>query len=224
MIELKQLTIGRELRDVDLVLQKGKIYGLLGPSGSGKNTLMKAIVGLVKPKAGKVLINNAPIGEETKKVVAYISSETSFYPYMTLEDVGEYFDYFYEDFSVDKYEKMIDKMNLYMGSQVKELSLEQETKHKVAVMLSRDAQLYILDEPFSGIDIIERDRILEAIREVANEEKTFIISSYLVDVLESLVDDVVFLNAGNVALKGAIEDIKVEHRKSIVELYKEIYA
>lgn len=212
------------LKDVDLVLEKGKIYALLGPNGSGKTTFMKMVAGLIKPTTGDVTFNNGPIGVESKKHVAYMSTEPFFYAYMTVKEVGRYFADFFEDFSVEKYEELIKRMDLHMEDKAKELSSGQAAKLKIAATMARDAQLYMLDEPLNGIDIIAREQILKAIVEVAGEDKTLVISSHLVDELEAIVDSVVFLKQGSLVLAGDAEEVRIERGKSIVELYKEVYA
>ena len=212
------------LRDVDLVLDKGRIYALLGPNGSGKTTFMKMVAGLIKPTSGTVLFNGGTIGVESKKHVAYMSTEPFFYSYMTIKDVGKYFADFFEDFSVEKYEELISRMDLHMEDKAKELSSGQAAKLKIAATMARDAELYMLDEPLNGIDIIAREQILKAIVEVAGEDKTLVISSHLVDELEAIVDSVVFLKQGSLVLAGDAEEVRIERGKSIVELYKEVYA
>lgn len=212
------------LRDVNLVLEEGRIYALLGPNGSGKTTFMKMVAGLIKPTTGQVSYNNGPIGVESKKRIAYMSTEPFFYAYMTVKDVGKYFADFFEDFSVERYEELISRMDLHMEDKAKELSSGQAAKLKIAATMARDAKVYMLDEPLNGIDIIAREQILKAIVEVAGEDKTLVISSHLVDELEAIVDSVIFLKQGSLILSGDAEEVRVERGKSIVELYKEVYA
>ncbi len=212
------------LKDVDLVLEKGRIYALLGPNGSGKTTFMKMVAGLIKPTEGTVTFNKGPIGVESKKKVAYMSTEPFFYAYMTVKEVGNYFADFFEDFSTERYVELINRMDLHMEDKAKELSSGQAAKLKIVATMARDAQLYMLDEPLNGIDIIAREQIIKAIVEVAGEDKTLVISSHLVDELEAIVDSVVFLKQGNLVLSGDAEEVRMERGKSIVELYKEVYS
>lgn len=212
------------LQDVDLKLEKGRIYALLGPNGSGKTTFMKMVAGLIKPTAGNVTYNNGPIGVESKKRIAYMSTEPFFYTYMTIKDVGKYFADFFEDFSMERYEELVSRMDLQMEDKAKELSSGQAAKLKIAATMARDAMVYMLDEPLNGIDIIAREQILKAIVEVAGEEKTLVISSHLVDELEAIVDSVIFLKQGKLVLSGDAEEVRLQRGKSIVELYKEVYA
>ncbi|MBE5929782.1 MAG: ABC transporter ATP-binding protein [Lachnospiraceae bacterium] len=212
------------VKDVSMVWEKGRIYALLGPNGSGKTTFMKMVAGLVKPTAGELYYDDKKIGVESKKKVAYMSTEPFFYSYMTVKHVGKYYADFFEDFSMERYEELIARMDLKMTDKAKELSSGLAAKLKIAATLARDAQLYMLDEPLNGIDIIARENIIQTIVEAAGENKTIVISSHLVDELEPIVDSVVFMKQGGVILSGDAEEIRTEHGKSIVDLYKEVYA
>ena len=212
------------VKDVDMVWEDGKIYALLGPNGSGKTTFMKMVAGLVKPTSGTLSYNNGKIGVESKKRVAYMSTEPFFYSYMNVKHVGKYYADFFEDFSMERYEELIVRMDLKMTDKAKELSSGLAAKLKIAATLARDAQLYMLDEPLNGIDIIARESVIQTIVEAAGEGKTVVISSHLVDELEPIVDSVVFMKQGSVVLAGDAEEIRTERGKSIVDLYKEVYA
>lgn len=227
MVEAKQ--VGKRymrkqaVKNVNLVLEDGRVYALLGPNGSGKTTFMKMVAGLVKPTTGLLSYNGSAIGVESKRKVAYMSTEPFFYSYMTVKQVGKYFEDFFEDFSMKRYEELICRMELKMEDKAKELSSGLAAKLKLAATLARDAQLYMLDEPLNGIDIIAREQILQTIVESATEGKTIVISSHLVDELEPIVDSVVFMKQGGVVLSGDAEEVRAERGKSIVDLYKEVY-
>lgn len=205
-------------------IDQGKIYALLGPNGSGKTTFMKIAAGLVKPTSGTITYKGNQIGPVTKKRIAYMSTEPFFYNYMSVADVGKYYNDFFEDFDVKRYEELIDRMELNMKDKSKTLSSGLAAKLKIAATLARKAELYMLDEPLNGIDIIARDKIVTTILEAAKEDVTLLISSHLVDELEKIIDNAIFVKNGNIALMGEAEDLRVKHGKSIVELYKEIYA
>ncbi len=228
MVEAKQVEKRymrkQAVKDVNLVLEDGRVYALLGPNGSGKTTFMKMVAGLVKPTTGLLSYNGSTIGVESKRKVAYMSTEPFFYSYMTVKQVGKYFEDFFEDFSMKRYEELICRMELKMEDKAKELSSGLAAKLKLAATLARDAQLYMLDEPLNGIDIIAREQILQTIVESATEGKTIVISSHLVDELEPIVDSVVFMKQGSVVLSGDAEEVRAERGKSIVDLYKEVYA
>ncbi|MBR6537045.1 MAG: ABC transporter ATP-binding protein [Lachnospiraceae bacterium] len=228
MVEAKMVGkryLGKQaVKDVSMVWEDGRIYALLGPNGSGKTTFMKMVAGLVKPTVGELYYDNKKIGVESKGKVAYMSTEPFFYSYMNVKHVGKYYADFFEDFSMERYEELISRMDLKMTDKAKELSSGLAAKLKIAATLARDAQLYMLDEPLNGIDIIARESIIEAIVEAAGENKTIVISSHLVDELEPIVDSVVFMKQGGVILAGDAEEIRTERGKSIVDLYKEVYA
>ncbi len=209
---------------ISLEIEEGKIYALLGPNGSGKTTFMKIVAGLVKPSSGTIVYKGSPIGVESKKKVAYMSTEPFFYNYMTVADVGKYYHDFFEDFDTKRYEELIGRMELGMEDKTKSLSSGLAAKLKIAATLARKAELYMLDEPLNGIDIIARDKIITTILEVANENVTILISSHLVDELEKIIDNAIFIKSGTVELIGDAENLRSVHGKSIVDLYKEIYA
>ena len=212
------------VENISLSLEKGKIYALLGPNGSGKTTFMKMVSGLVKPTQGTILYENKPIGLESKSQVAYMSTEPYFYSFMTVEGVGKYYEDFFEDFSMQQYKELVADMDLDLKDKVTKLSSGMVAKVKLAATLARKAKLYLLDEPLNGIDLIAREKIITTILNAANEESTIVLSSHLVDELESVVDSVIFIKNGQNVLVGDAESIREERGKSIVDLYKEIYA
>ena len=202
------------VENISLSLENGKIYALLGPNGSGKTTFMKMIAGLVKPTSGTILYENEPIGVQSKREIAYLPTESFFYSFMTVKDVGIYYRDFFEDFDMEKYAKLIADMDLRMEDKASKLSSGMAAKLKIAATLARAAKLYLLDEPLNGIDIIAREKVVSSV----------VISSHLVDELEAVVDSVIFIKEGRNILQGEAEQIREQRGKSIVELYKEIYA
>ncbi len=211
------------VEDVSLTLEKGRIYALLGPNGSGKTTFMKMISGLVKPTHGTIEYEGMPIGVQSKKDIAYMSTEPFFYSFMTVESVGKYYKDFFEDFDEDKYVKLIGEMELNMKDKVNKLSSGMSAKLKIAATMARNAKLYLLDEPLNGIDIIAREKIITTILNAASDDSTIVISTHLVDELEAVIDSVVFIKDGKSVIYGDAEQIREQRGKSIVELYKEIY-
>lgn len=209
---------------ISLEIETGRIYALLGPNGSGKTTLMKMIAGLIKPTSGTITYQELPIGVESKAAIAYMPTEPFFYSYMTIRDVGKYYMDFFPDFDEKRYEELIQKMELNMKDKAKSLSSGLAAKLKLAATLARDAELYMLDEPLNGIDIITREHIVSTVLETAKENKTIVISSHLVDELETIIDHVIFIKNGNLELIGNAEELRETKNKSIVEIYKEIYA
>jgi len=185
---------------------------------------MKIVAGLVKPTMGTITYNGQMIGPETKRKIAYMPTEPFFYDYMTVENVGKYYEDFFDDFDPKRYEELVKQMDLNMTDKAKALSSGLAAKLKIAATLARKAELYLLDEPLNGIDIIARDHIITAILEAANENVSIVLSSHLVDELEKIIDNAVFIKDGSVVLCGEAEKIRSERGKSIVDLYKEIYA
>ena len=212
------------VENVSLKLETGLVYAMLGPNGSGKTTWMKMVAGLVKPGKGEILYKGKAIGKESKKEIAYMSTEPYFYSWMTVADVGRYYQDFFEDFDMDKYTKLIADMELRMEDKANKLSSGMAAKLKIAATLARAAKLYLLDEPLNGIDIIAREKIITTIINAVDDESTVVISSHLVDELEAVVDSVIFIKEGRNILQGEAEQLREQHSKSIVELYKEIYA
>ena len=210
--------------NVSLKLETGLVYAMFGPNGSGKTTWMKMEAGLVKPGKGEILYKGEAIGKESKKEIAYMSTEPYFYSWMTVADVGRYYQDFFEDFDMDKYTKLIADMELRMEDKANKLSSGMAAKLKIAATLARAAKLYLLDEPLNGIDIIAREKIITTIINAVDDESTVVISSHLVDELEAVVDSVIFIKEGRNILQGEAEQLREQHSKSIVELYKEIYA
>ncbi|ROR27174.1 ABC-2 type transport system ATP-binding protein [Mobilisporobacter senegalensis] len=209
---------------ISLEIDSGRIYALLGPNGSGKTTLMKMVAGLIKPTNGSITYQGLPIGVESKAAIAYMPTETFFYNYMTVRDVGRYYKDFFPDFNEKRYEDLVQRMDLNMKDKAKSLSSGLAAKLKIAATLARDAELYMLDEPLNGIDIITRENIITTILESAKENKTIVISSHLVDELEKIIDHAIFIKNGSLELIGDAEDLRETKGKSIVEIYKEIYA
>lgn len=205
-------------------VEPGKIYALLGPNGSGKTTWMKMVAGLIKPTMGTITYKGLPIGVETKKKIAYMSTEPFYYNYMTVNDVGKYYEDFFEDFDRQKFLELVQVMGLDLKDKSKNLSSGLAAKLKIAATLARKAEVYLLDEPLNGIDIIAREHIINSILEAATDNATLIISSHLVDELEKIIDNAIFIKQGNLVLAGNAEEIRSQHQKSIVDLYKEIYA
>jgi ABC-2 type transport system ATP-binding protein len=212
------------VRDISLSIGEGRVCALLGPNGSGKTTWMKMVSGLIAPNAGTITFFGQPIGKETKKHIAYMSTEPFFYSYMTAKDVGKYYKDFFEDFDMEKYVNLVERLGLRMQDKAKTLSSGLAAKLKLAATLARRASLYLLDEPLNGIDIIAREQIIEAVMEVADKNATIVMSSHLVDELEKFIDDAVFVKEGSIVLSGEAEMLRNQHGKTIVELYKEIYA
>ena len=193
--------------NVSLKLETGLVYAMLGPNGSGKTTWMKMVAGLVKPGKGEILYKGKAIGKESKKEIAYMSTEPYFYSWMTVADVGRYYQDFFEDFSMEKYHQMLKRMELTEELKTKKLSTGMMAKLKIAVTMARNAKLYLLDEPLEVID----------------PDVTLVISSHLVDELERVADAAIFMKEGKMVRQCMVEELRSSEKKSVVDLYREIY-
>ena len=227
MITSKQLTrkFGSKtaVNAVDLELEPGHVYAMLGPNGSGKTTWMKMAAGLMKPTSGEILFNGAPVGIESRRHVAYMSTEPYFYAWMSVKDVGKYYQDFFEDFSPAKYEELLRYMELEPGMKTRTLSSGMMAKLKIAVTMARNAQVYMLDEPFNGIDLLARDEIRKCILQEATPDKLLILSSHLVEEMEAVADRAVFIRNGNLVEVRDLEEMRETDNVSMADRYREIY-
>lgn len=201
----------------------GKIYALLGSNGSGKTTFMKMIAGLVKPTSGSITLDGMPIGQETKKYIAYMPTESFYYNYMTCRDAGKFYKDFFEDFDENKYYYLLHEMNLDADMKVSKMSSGMTAKAKLALTLSRNSSIIMLDEPLNGIDIIAREKVIDVVLKNATPRNAIILSSHLVDELEKIIDYAIFVRQGEVVMQGEKEWIRNQYGKTIVDMYKEIY-
>lgn len=214
---MKQAVSGISLR-----LEKGKIYGLLGENGSGKTTWMKMIAGLARPTSGKIIFEGHGLCCSDKARIAYMSTEPFFYDYMKVSDVRKYYQDFFDDFSPERFDDMIKKMGLEDSMKVRELSSGMTAKLKIAATLSRKAGLYLLDEPLNGVDYKAREEIISLILETSGEENTFVISTHLLDEIESFVDEAMFIKDGELLRVVDLEKERIASGRSITDLYMEI--
>lgn len=210
---------------LNLNIKRGHIVGLLGPNGSGKTTLMKIIADIIKPIGGEVTINGIKPSVETRKIVSYLPDEDFLMDWMSMQDAIKFFEEFFEDFDIEKFNELLKTMELDMSldNKVKSLSKGMREKFNLSLILARKADVYILDEPIGGVDIITRDKILESIITTFSEDKTMIISTHLVLELENIMDDVAFIKEGKIILSGNCDDLRKEYGKNIEGIYREVY-
>ena len=208
---------------VSLTLEPGHVYAMLGPNGSGKTTWMKMAAALMKPTSGEVLYDGAPVGTESRKHVAYMSTEPYFYSWMTVRDVGRYYQDFFEDFSPEKYDSLIREMELEPAMKTRTLSSGMMAKLKIAVTMARDARVWMLDEPFNGIDLLARDEIRRCILREASEDKVLLLSSHLVEEMEAVCDTAVFIKQGRLVEVRNLEEMRETDHVSMADRYREIY-
>ena len=211
------------LDNVVLELEKGQIVGLLGPNGSGKTTLIKIMNGLLTPTAGAVSINGIKPGIETKKIVAYLPDRNSLPEYMTTRQLIELYQDFFDDFNIVKAETMISELGIDMTQQMKRMSKGTKEKLQLCLVMARDAQVYLLDEPIGGVDPATRDYILRTIISNYNEDAVVIISTHLIADIESVLDDVIFIREGKIVLHESAEKIREEKEESIDQLFREVF-
>lgn len=211
------------LDHVNLKLMRGRIIGLLGPNGSGKTTLIKLANGLLSTKTGDILIDGKPIGIETRKIVSYLPERNSLDLSMTVEESIHYFQDFYEDFDVTRAYEMVRNLQIDPRAKIKTLSKGTREKVQLVLVMSRRAQLYILDEPIGGVDPAARDYILQTIIANYDENATVLISTHLIADVESILDEVVFLKDGRVVLYAPVDAIREENGKSVDVLFREVF-
>lgn len=213
----------KAVKNVNINLDKGKILGLLGPNGSGKTTLIKIICGILTQSSGDVLIDGQAPGPYTKSVVSYLPDRNHLYKWMKIKDAIEFYKDFYKDFNEDKAYELLKFMKLDESSKITSLSKGMSEKLNLTLVLSREAKLYVFDEPIAGVDPVAREQILNAIIQNFNEESSVIITTHLVKDIERIFDDVAFISEGEIILNGNAEELRIEKNKSIDELFREVF-
>lgn len=208
---------------IDLTIESGKIVGLLGPNGSGKSTLIKMISGLLKPSDGQLKVAGKDVGVETKKIVSYLPDHDYLNDWMKVEDIITMFEEFYDDFDRKRAVDMITKLNIDTKQQLKNLSKGTKEKVQLILVMSRHANLYLLDEPIGGVDPAARDYILNTIISNYEENATVIIATHLIADIEQVLDEVIFINQGKIALQSTVDDIREQQGKSVDSLFREVY-
>lgn len=219
----KRFMFVKALDDFSVTFEKGKVIGLLGPNGSGKSTLMRICAGSLQKTSGDLVYEKKLKGIELKTKVAYMPTESHLYKWMTVKEIIDFYETFYEGFDRKKVEEAISVLNIAPKSTLKTLSTGQRGRLKVALTIARKAELYLIDEPLNGIDPISRDMILELLASQITEDKCIVISSHLVNEFETIVDDVIFIRKGKLELQGNADELRSERNMSIHELYKEVY-
>lgn len=209
------------LKGVDLNIPKGKIIGLLGPNGSGKTTMIKLMNELLQPDKGSIEIKGSKPSIETKKVVSYLPEKTYLNDWMKVKDILGFFQDFYEDFDMEKADKMIESLKIDKNEKLKTMSKGTKEKVQLILVMSRNADLYILDEPIGGVDPAARSYILKTILTNYNENSTLLIATHLISEIENICDDVIFISSGEIVLQGNVDEIREEKGKSIDALFRE---
>lgn len=208
---------------VNLSVGRGKVIGLLGPNGSGKTTLIKLMNGLIRPTKGDIYIDGKKPGVYTKSIVSYLPDRTYFADWMTTRDMVNMFSEFYDDFDRYKAEKMCASLNISMGDRIKTMSKGTKEKVQLILVMSRKADLYLLDEPIAGVDPAARDYILTTIINNYNEDGTVVISTHLISDIERILDEVIFIRDGKMVRHESVDDIKEKEGKSIDDVFKDTF-
>ena len=209
------------LKGINLDIPKGKIVGLLGPNGSGKSTMIKLLNGLLQPDEGNIEIASMKPSIETKKIVSYLPERTYLSEWMKMKDLLKFFSDFYEDFDLEKAEEMIEALNINIDEKIKDMSKGTKEKVQLILVMSRNADVYILDEPIGGVDPAARSFIMRTILQNFSEESTLIIATHLISEIENICDEIIFLSYGEIKLQGNVDEIREEKGKSIDALFRE---
>ena len=211
------------LDNISLSLESGRIVGLLGPNGSGKTTLIKLINGLLTPNSGEVTIcGNAP-GPKSKALVAYLPDSIYLNSWMTVKQIVAYFADFYEDFRVDLAYEMLGRLGIRPENRLKTLSKGNKEKVCLILTMSRNAKLYVLDEPIAGVDPAARDYVISTIINNYNPDATVLISTHLIADIEQVLDEAIFIQSGKILLQKTVDAIREENGKSVDELFREVF-
>lgn len=211
------------LRDINLTILRGKIIGLLGKNGTGKSTLIKLLNDLLTPTSGEILINGEKVGVNSKRIISYLPERTYLDKSMTVDKVIEYFSDFYDDFDSNKARKLLDDLGLDTSLKLSKMSKGMQEKVQLVLVMSRKAQLYILDEPLGGVDPATRDYILDTILTNFNEWASVIISTHLIADIERILDEVIFIDKGRIILQDNTDDLRNKENGSIDEIFRRMF-
>lgn len=211
------------LDNIDLSIQSGRIIGLLGPNGSGKTTFIKILNGLLRPTSGSISIDGKAPGVETKKIVAYLPDNSYLNSWMTVEQIIDMFTDFYADFRPKLALEMLARLGIKPEAKLKNLSKGNKEKVCLILVMSRNALLYVLDEPIAGVDPATRDYVISTIINNYNPDASVIISTHLISDIEQVLDEVIFINNGKILLQKTVDEIREENGKSVDELFREVF-
>ena len=211
------------LKNINLNINGGKIIGLLGKNGTGKSTLIKLINDLLTPDSGEILIKGEKIGIESKKIISYLPERTYLDKSMTVEETLIYFDEFYDNFDIKKAKKLLKDLDLDVKEKLSKMSKGMQEKVCLVLVMSRKADLYILDEPLGGVDPATRDYILDTILNNFNESASVIISTHLISDIEKILDEVIFIDKGKIILTSDADELRNKENASIDEIFRRMF-
>lgn len=212
------------LDNLNFQLQPGKIVGLLGPNGSGKTTLIKLINGLLTPSNGEIFVDGETVGIESKKMISYLPDKNYLNDWMSVKQLLQFMQDFYEDFNYKKAQNMLEHLKIDESMKLKSMSKGTKEKVQLVLVMSRDAKLYILDEPIAGVDPAARDYIMNTILSNYNQGATILISTHLIADIENILNEVIFLKQGHIVLQEEANILRQREQKSIDMLFREVFA
>ena len=211
------------LKDINLNLSSGKIIGLLGKNGAGKTTLIKLMNDLLTPNSGEILIKGQKIGVESKKIISYLPERTYLNKQMKVSEVITYFEDFYDNFDVNKAKKLLKTLDLDINQKISKMSKGMQEKLQLVLVMSRNADLYILDEPLGGVDPATRDYILDTILSNFKENASIIISTHLISDIERILDEIIFIDKGKIVLHSDADELRNKEKTSIDEIFRRMF-
>ena len=211
------------LKDINLTIPRGKIIGLLGKNGTGKSTLIKLLNDLLTPTSGEILINGEKVGVNSKKIISYLPERTYLNKAMTVDKVIEYFSDFYDNFDAKKARKLLKDLGLDTTQKLSKMSKGMQEKVQLVLVMSRKAELYILDEPLGGVDPATRDYILDTILTNVNKDSSVLISTHLISDVEKILDEVIFIDNGKIILQSNSNELRKKENGSIDEIFRRMF-
>ncbi|AJH75230.1 ABC transporter ATP-binding protein [Bacillus cereus] len=212
------------IRELNIEITEGKIVGLVGDNGSGKTTLLKMIAGLQHPSEGSITIASKKVGLETKEIVSFMSDKPVFDDWMTVKDSIFFYRDFYKDFDIQKAVDTVAEFKIPLEEKITALSKGMVEKLQIILTFSRKAKLYVLDEPLGGIDLISREHVLELILQFYREDCTILISTHLINEVENIFDEVIFLKDGEIVLYENVEELRFQRGKAVTDVFKEVFS
>ncbi len=211
------------VNNLNLALESGRIVGLLGPNGSGKTTLLKLANGLLQPTSGEILLDETKPGVETKAITSYLPDANYLPTWMRVDSLLHMFEDFYSDFNTEKARDMLQQLRIPDSARLKNLSKGNKEKVQLILAMSRDAKIYLLDEPIGGVDPAARDYILNTIIQNYSENALVVISTHLIADIERVLDEVVFIDRGNLVFHRSVDEIRETEHKSVDQLFREVF-
>ncbi|MEK4046637.1 ABC transporter ATP-binding protein [Paenibacillus sp. FSL H8-0048] len=212
------------LDNINVTVEQGRIVGLLGPNGSGKTTLLKLINGLLVPSSGEVRINGRSPGIETKRQIAFLPERNCLNNWMKVQELVAFYSDFYPDFSRSMAYELLNKLNINSNARLKTLSKGTKEKIQIILVMSRDAELYCLDEPIGGVDPASRDYIIDTILKCYNRKASILISTHLIADIEHILDDVILIDQGCLVQAAAAKDIRTGNEMTVDQYFRRLYA